>query len=344
MEAVMAVLETIGTGLSLFSLVRGLLDWMSGWFGGGGSSSSDPTKPTNVLPENITGTTEAITAAATGSSDPERNTTNPSSDTPITITSIKKNPNNPSELWVKYEEGTYKTEKSFIENENTDGTTDGTLDEGEFQSLGWSQQNGAIGETNVRIALQDANGETVIIEGTYNSAGNFEQTSTTQDSTDSAESSAVTDLYDFRWAYGSDGKTQVLLYRPKGDETDPGTVLTADADGGSLAENERSTIVWNSDGSSSSYKVNIGGTTYSVPVGVIEVVTATTWGLSGENIQNNEGSETLIATDSTTTTTTTTTAANLTTAVASAFADTGPTIASGINTADTTPTTLAATG
>ncbi|MFN7754289.1 MAG: hypothetical protein ACK5O9_00375 [Holosporales bacterium] len=329
MGNIFSLLGPVGLIINAFNL-------LSGWFGGGGSTSSSDA---NVLPENITGTTgttEEVISAATGSSDTERNTTNPSSDTPITITSIKKNPNNPSELWVKYEEGTYKTEKSFIENENTDGP----LDEGEFQSLGWSQQNGAIDETNVRIALQDANGETVIIEGTYNSAGNFQQTSTTQDSTDSAESSAVTDLYDFRWAYNSNGE-QVLLYRPKGDETDPGTVLTPDADGGSLAENERSTMVWNSGGSSSSYKVNIGGTTYSVPVGVIEVVTATTWGLSGENIQNNEGSETLIVTDSTTTTT----AANLTTAVASAFADTGSTIASGINnTPDTTPTTLAATG
>ncbi|MFN9789629.1 MAG: hypothetical protein ACK53X_00880, partial [Holosporales bacterium] len=281
-------------------IINALSKFLSGLFDGGDSTSSDPKKPANVLRENITGTTgttEEVISAATGSSDTERNTTNPSSDTPITITSIKKNPNNPSELWVDYKEGDNKFIKVVTKN------TDGTLDEGEFQSLGWSQQNGAIDETNVRIALQDANGETVIIEGTYNSAGNFQQTSTTQDSTDSAESSAVTDLYDFRWAYGSDGKTQVLLYRPKGDETDPGTVLTLDVDGGRLAENERSTIVWNSDGSSSSYKVNIGGTTYSVPVGVIEVVTATTWGLSGENIQNNEGSGTLIATDSTTTTT-----------------------------------------
>jgi hypothetical protein len=312
----------------LFNIVNFIL----GLFGGGGSTSSSDA---NVLPENITGTAEAI-SAATGSSDPERNTTNPSSDTPITITSIKANPDNASQLWVKYEEvyyenGKYKTyqaEKVVTQN------TDGTLDEGEFKSVIVN------GKESLIIVLNDKNGEPVTIEGEYNeSTGDFEQTSTTQASSDSAESNAVTDLYDFRWAYNSNGE-QVLRYRPKGDDTDIGTVLTLDVDGGSLAENERSTIVWNSDGSSSSYKVNIGGTTYSVPVGVIEVVTATTWGLSGENIQNNEGSETLIATDSTTTTT----AANLITAVASAFADTGSTIASSINTADTTPTTLAATG
>jgi len=116
--------------------------------------------------------------------------------------------------------------------------------------------------------------------------------------------------------------------------------LTLDVDGGSLAENERSTIVWNSDGSSSSYKVNIGGTTYSVPVGVIEVVTATTWGLSGESIPNDGGSGTLIATNPSTNNG----ASTLTNAINSAFTNSGSTIASSINTADTTPTTLAATG
>ncbi|MFN7226695.1 MAG: hypothetical protein ACK5UY_05555 [Holosporales bacterium] len=303
----MALLE-IAAGLSLLDRILDLLG-----IGGSGGGGSIQRTGTNPLADNIRRSDGGDPSFATSTS------------SDIQITGAEQT-DVPGQLIVTYtEDGA--TPQTIVVNEYTKTgpneltTNEYRVDDGSSVTVSFEDKEG-----NERIKTFDFNFDT----------GAF--TTSSQTSTDSAESSAVTDLYDFRWAYNSNGE-QVLLYRPKGDETDPGTVLTPDADGGSLAENERSTMVWNSGGSSSSYKVNIGGTTYSVPVGVIEVVTATTWGLSGENIQNNEGSGTLIATDSTTTTT----AANLTTAVASAFADTGPTIASGINTADTTPPTTLAT-
>jgi hypothetical protein len=165
-------------------------------------------------------------------------------------------------------------------------------------------------------------------------AGNFEQTSTTQDSTDSAESSAVTDLYDFRWQR-DDNEQQVLMYREKNSKS-KGKKLTLDLDGGNPEAGERSRTQITSN---STVKVNINGKIYSVPLGEIKPATTPAWG-SGDNVipLNNE---TQIATNPSTNDNG---ASTLTNAI-TAFTDTGSTmLSSGINnTVDTTPTTLAAT-
>jgi hypothetical protein len=183
--------------------------------------------------------------------------------------------------------------------------------------------------SSVTVSFKDTKGE----ERTKTFDFNFDTGAFATSSKTSNSSASATSGYEYRWSIKADG-TQVLLYRPQ-RTNGKGTELTLDSDGGNLAAGERSRtqLPFNS-----TVKVNINGKIYSVPLGEIKPATTPAWG-SGDNVipLNNE---TQIATNPSTNNNG---ASTLTNAMNSAFTNSGSTMLSSINTADTTPTTLATT-
>ncbi|MFN9322617.1 MAG: hypothetical protein ACK59C_02425 [Holosporales bacterium] len=354
----MAVLETIGTGLSFFSLLRGLLGWMSGWFGGGGSTSSDPKKPTNVLPENITGTTEAITAATGSSSDGNNEIliaarditelgiesyTTPISVPDVTTSTLQVRKVEPTDvdgqLIVTYTENGKEGQTAIVNNYMKDGNS--KFDVNEYRPNKWS------GKNIISISLPDATGKAVVVEANYNTeTGIF-----TPELTYKWGSVAAPKDYDDA-TLGESGTIPAIYVR---DANDNVAALIA---GG---KNPKPGEFYNNRGQ---YTLNLGGgrtvtvTTRdirnaadnSMPIGK-----KSPWDTQGtvearSTLPTNSGTpkqrqfldeEIQIATNPSTNTNNR--ASTLTNAI-TAFTDTGSTSASSINTDDTTPTTLVATG